>query len=172
MPCRLVNGDRPRRPLAQDPRSAKQIREEGQKQSLHIPPLLRIAPYPASSSLLPTHLRHPTNSFANSPFSHFCQIFLSQYSVRTVLSVVRPVNFESHDLPSRTYNKRNTYPHQSTSPITFSSNLQEVRLILLLACADPVLLDLLTLPPHISSHLHSFSALCGVLFCLDVSFFA
>jgi hypothetical protein len=59
--------------------------------------------------LLPTHLRHPTNSFANSPISHFCQIFLSQYSVRTVLSVVRPVNFESHDLHIKN-NKHNTTP--------------------------------------------------------------
>ena len=135
----------------------------------------------ASSSLLffLTLNDNPPILFANSPFSQICQITLSQYSVRTVLSVVRPVNFESHDLHIKNKNKnknKNTQYLPSintnsnininitiTITITFSqlisSNLQEVRLILLLACADPVLLDLLTLTPHILSPLHSFSAL-------------
>jgi hypothetical protein len=102
------------------------------------------------------------SSFLNTPFA-----LSFQSSDRLTLSLTIYISRTTN----KHTNKHNTYP-QSTSPITFSSNLQEVRLILLLACADPVLLDLLTLPPHILSHLHSFSALCGVLFCLDVSFFA
>jgi hypothetical protein len=127
--------------------------------TLRPPPFfLHIYDIPPILLRIPHFRTFARSSFLNTPFA-----LSFQSSDRLTLSLTI--------YTSRTSNKRNTYP-QSTSPITFSSNLQEVRLILLLACADPVLLDLLTLPPHILSHLHSFSALCGVLFCLDVSFFA
>ncbi len=85
---------------------------------------------------------------------------LSQYSVRTVLSVVRPINFCV---------SRSTSQHLFDQPTTFSqliSTLQEVRL---LSCLPPLTISSSISSPHILS---LPCPLCGILFCLDVSFFA
>ena len=94
--------------------------------------------------------QHPPTSFAKSLHRNF---FVPLHiRVRTVLSVVRPINsFASHD---RQTNKQTNQQHPTTHILSLT--LQEVRLISCLRAADLVIVDLITSNPI---PLHSLSAL-------------